>query len=140
MDSVIAFGARLLRWSADIDVHGHHSLRVASELLVTEVKAAHGEYRAGYNWPALATETVARKRTGDSPLLETGELRDSYGYGFLDHLTAEVGTDNPKALWMELGTAHVPPRPALGTAARLKEPEIVKLLGGGAVKALEIKR
>ena len=63
MDSVIAFGARLLRWSADIDVHGHHSLRVASELLVTEVKAAHGEYRAGYNWPALATETVADRKS-----------------------------------------------------------------------------
>ena len=87
-----------------------------------------GEYQPG--WPALQPETIARKTTGDSPLLETGELRDSIKWNSDKH-EAYVGTDNPKGIWHEFGTGQVtpiiPPRPFLGAAMVASEKEIHKI-------------
>jgi hypothetical protein len=44
-------------------------------LLEDSAKEALGTHEFG--WPPLQPETIARKATGDSPLLETGALRDS---------------------------------------------------------------
>jgi hypothetical protein len=68
-----------------------------------------------YNWPELAPSTLARK-AADTPLLETGELRDSIGVTIGDR-EASVGSNNDKAIWHELGTVHIPPRSFLMGAA-----------------------
>ena len=47
----------------------------ACRMVEKEAKRAIGTYL--FEWEPLKPETVARKTTGDSPLLETGELRDS---------------------------------------------------------------
>jgi phage gpG-like protein len=77
-------------------------LEKAAQIVEDEAKASLGEYQAG--WPKLKPQTIARKATGDSPLLETGDLRMSIEH----HVDAEahegyVGSNNPKARWHELG-------------------------------------
>jgi hypothetical protein len=84
-------------------------------------------------WPALQPETIERKAHGDTPLLETGELRDSISYTAPLHedgnTVGYVGSDNPKATWHQLGTGHIPPRPFLTIAAMGKEREIHEMMG-----------
>lgn len=85
-----------------------------------------------YGWAPLASETIERKATGDSPLLETGGLRRSIKYsvsGATGHWVAYVGSNDPKALWHELGTVRIPPRSFLAGAARQKEHLVRKICG-----------
>jgi len=91
-----------------------------------------GEYQPG--WPALQPETIARKATGDSPLLETGELRDSIKWNSDAH-EAYVGTDNPKGVYHELGTVTIPARPFLGAAVVASEKEIHKIFERNVARA-----
>ena len=94
-----------------------------------EAKTAIGTYR--FEWTPLQPETVARKARGDTPLLETGELRDS-----IEHIVGRegtevvgyVGTNNPIAKYHELGTRHIPPRSFLGEAAMRQEHKIHKMM------------
>ena len=108
------------------------SLKEAAEVIQTEAKRVIGTYE--YGWPPLKPETVARKQFGDTPLLETGELRDSIEIG--DDVIVEgkersiaVGSNNPKAIWHELGTATIPARSFLKGAAMRKEQEVQELVG-----------
>ena len=86
----------------------------------------------------MQPETIARKTTGDSPLLETGELRDSIKWNSDKH-EAYVGTDNPKGIWHEFGTGQVtpiiPPRPFLGAAMVASEKEIHKIFERNVARA-----
>lgn len=102
----------------------------SARIIRDEAKRVLGTY--DYGWPGLQPETIDRKETGDSPLLETGELRRSIKYsvhGTPGHWMAYVGSNNPKALWQELGTIHIPPRSFLAGAARHKEHEVHKICG-----------
>jgi hypothetical protein len=94
-----------------------------------EARAAVGTYAFG--WPPLKPDTIAQKATGDSPLLETGEMRDSIASRAEPTAIGaegEVYSGSPKAVWHELGTDRIPPRPFLGPALRiaaLSAPEII---------------
>lgn len=102
------------------------ALQQAGDLVAEEAKSALGTYR--YGWPALQPATVSRKSTGDSPLLETGELRGSIKAVVHSDEEAEVSSDSPKAGWHEFGTRKIPPRPFLGPAADAKRTEVEELL------------
>ena len=101
----------------------------ACRMVEKEAKTAIGTYR--YDWPRLEPETVARKAKGDTPLLETGELRDS-----IEHVVGRegtevvgyVGTNNPIAKYHELGTRTIPPRSFLGEAAMRQEHKILAMM------------
>lgn len=101
------------------------SLKKAAEIVQKEAKRVIGTY--DYGWPPLKEETIARKGA-DTPLLESGELRDSiekyidYGAG-----QAYVGSNNPKATFHELGTSRIPARSFLAGAAQAKEHEVHEL-------------
>ena len=83
-----------------------------------------------YDWPRLQPETIARKARGDSPLLETGALRASMQYSVdANGSMAVVGTNDPDALFQELGTVHIPPRSFLLGAALHKLDEVHKICG-----------
>jgi len=98
--------------------------RVVSE----ESKRVLGTY--DYGWPRLQPETIKHKATGDSPLLETGELRESIGYTVdEENHTVAIGTNDPNGKFMELGTSRIPPRSFLVAAAMAKEAEIQEILG-----------
>ena len=105
--------------SAAIPAAEHEALDHASKLVLKECRAVVGHYQesAGpFNaWATLAPATLARK-TADTPLLETGEMRDSYERTVGLH-EAHVGSNNDKAVWQELGTRSIPPRSVIGISA-----------------------
>src|SRR2546430_4626097 len=73
-------------------------------------------------------QTCALPIYGDTPLLETGEMRDSIHHHVDPHEPAGyVGTNNKIAVYQELGTDRIPPRSFLAGAATHKEHEIHEL-------------
>lgn len=125
--SIGAFTAFLAQWIATLPAAQKRALREASTAVIEEARSLPGHPQPG--WPALRPETVARKAAGDSPLLEMGEMRDSYGAKVVSATKAVVGSNDPKALWQELGTERgIPPRPVLKTAAVTKEREVRGIL------------
>jgi hypothetical protein len=47
----------------------------------------------------------------------------------VQHGVAYVGSNDPKAVWHELGTSRIPPQPFLGGAAAAKHDEIGEHIG-----------
>src|ERR1700733_4246166 len=92
------------------------ALETACKMIVAEAKSAIGTYT--FEWPQLAESTQAeRAREGypaNEPLLRTGEMRDSISYTIdKPGEEATVGSTSEIALWQELGTGKIPPRPFL---------------------------
>ena len=106
------------------------SVAGAEAALAIEVRAAGEAAKAmardmigrdtNYGWAPLAPSTLADKeRKGypvPSPLLRTGELRDSIE-AEAELLTAIVGSKDKRALYQEMGTRHIPPRPFIMPSA-----------------------
>jgi hypothetical protein len=136
-NSLADFAKHLTGIIAYADHAEHHALEHAARIVETEAKRVIGTY--DYGWPPLAPATQAdRARKGfsaDEPLLRTGEMRDSIqhtvyrrGAGFGAH-EAEVGSNNDKAVWQELGTSTIPARSFLAGAAVHSAPHAVAWLG-----------
>lgn len=115
----------------------HAALEKAAQLVEKTAKERIGtEYE---DWPELAASTLDEKaRLGYSipdPLLRTGDMRESIEHHTEIH-EAEVGSNEDKAVWHELGTSRMPARSFLASSARDKEDEIVEIVGGAVVIAL----
>ncbi len=104
-----------------------------------EAKERIGHYQAEMGpfpeWPLLASSTVAEKRSlgyadagNDNPLLRTGDMRDSI-YAWATPAAFIVGSHDPIALYQEMGTEHIPPRPFLGPALYKMTPYILTVMG-----------
>jgi phage gpG-like protein len=88
-------------------------------------------------WAPLKPETIARKDGVNSPLLESGELRSSIEWNADAH-EGYVGSNNPKAIWQELGTSRgIPPRPFISRAAIEMEGEVDKMAERAVAAAFE---
>jgi hypothetical protein len=74
----------------------HVGLEAAAKIVQAEAKRVIGSY--DYGWTPLKEATIARKANGDTPLLETGELRDSIEYTIVSDHEAQVGSNNDKAV------------------------------------------
>jgi phage gpG-like protein len=112
------------------------NLKLSSEAILTDwavtvrdrARKAIGTYK--YGWPSLGPEAVAKH--GDTPLLDTGELRDSISA--VVKMTgpgdgrAAVGSDLEKAVWHELGTKTIPPRSFLMESAVRSEKDLNKIV------------
>jgi phage gpG-like protein len=121
--SPLAFAAHLMVVQRNMSVAERGIVARATQMVWEEARRVIGE---GYpDWPALRPETLAHK-IANTPLLETGELRDSIAW-HAEGLHGEVGSDNDKALWHELGTSRIPPRSFLGGAAQHMGQEIEKM-------------
>jgi hypothetical protein len=128
------FAAHLLTFEADLHLTQDACVEKACRMVEKEAKSAIGTYKFG--WPPLQPETIAHKTTGDSPLLETGELKDS-----IEHVSGReggeavgyVGTNDPVAKYHELGTRTIPPRSFLGEAAMRKEHKIHEMMGKAVI-------
>lgn len=136
--SPMTFSSHLTMAALEMDHQQRLVLDRIGARMVSEIRSAIGSYR--YGWPALQPATVARKRNGDTPLLETGELRNSYAHTVVDAHTVDIGSDNPKAIWHEYGTGHVPPRPVLVPAAQAVEQEVVQMAAEALMQPLLIQR
>ena len=122
---IMNFVARLVRLGPAIDHAKRAALAKSGDEVVEEIKRVIGTYE--YGWPALADSTM-KKKSADTPLLETGELRESYGMVIISNDEVEVGSANPKAIWQEQGTERIPPRPVILGASVAKEKEIHKIV------------
>jgi hypothetical protein len=118
-------------------------LEKAAKAVQTEARAVIGEYQEAAGpfakWAPLADRTL-ETNTENTPGLVTGEMRDSIAT-HVDGDEAQIGSNDPKLLWFELGTVgpgdHVqPPRSVLGVAAIHSEKAIVELLGHGTARTL----
>jgi HK97 gp10 family phage protein len=128
-------GLMLAAGAVEIEEHRSHMMEKACVLLEDESKRVLGTY--DYGWPPLAPETIASKATGDSPLLETGALRDSITHNVdADGKDAYVGTDIEYAKYQEFGTSKIPARSFLGGALVAKHDELIDIFGHGVVKAI----
>ena len=129
--------AAILLSAAALEHEMHHTMKKVGELVEKEAKAAIGTYK--FKWPELAESTQEdRSRQGfpaNEPLLRTGELRDSIGHR-AEGASVSIGSNNDKAVWQELGTARIPPRPFLQGAALEKKDEILNMIGEDYVKRL----
>ena len=98
--------------------HKHEALGKVAEFVEADAQARFGTYQKG--WPELADATQAdRVQQGypaDAPLLRSGSLKDSYAHVVGDE-TANVGSNDPRAVWIETGTTKTPPRPEIARAA-----------------------
>lgn len=126
-NSLAAFAGHLAGMVVAVEHAKHQALEEASKLVLAEAKSLPGHPQP--EWPPLAASTIARKtQPASSVLLETGKLRDSYQRS-VGRNEARVGSNEDTAVFHELGTSKMPPRPVLITAARHEEGEIRHLLG-----------
>lgn len=106
-----------------VNSHLGRGLAAAAELIQNTARAKLGHYQPSVQhfdaWKELADFTkqdrVAKGFTENDPLLRTGELRDSIEnevHGF----EAVIGSASDVAVYQELGTDKIPPRPFLGPA------------------------
>lgn len=115
--------AKIRSVSVHMPTHQHAFLAKACVLYKDSAQHAIGTYQFG--WTPLAASTLARK-SADTPLLETGALRDSIEYQVLGPTDADVGTNHYVAAWQEGGTRTIPPRPFMGGALNAMEPQVLK--------------
>jgi hypothetical protein len=127
--TVLGFVRHLGVLEADMRAAEHAIIMKACIMVANAAKEALGTYEFG--WVSLKPETIARKVRGDSPLLETGKLKDSIQWR-AEGRHGEVGTDLDEGLWMEFGTSKIPPRSFLAAAAQQQEHLIHEM----AVKAV----
>lgn len=112
-NNINAFVLFLRQAATTQEQHMHEGLEKTGLLVEKAAKAAIGHY-GDNNWQQLAESTQAdRSRKGfapNDPLLRTGEMRDSISHHVSGHIVT-VGSDSNKAMWQELGTNRIPPRP-----------------------------
>jgi phage gpG-like protein len=120
------------RTAVEMDDIKRHCLQEGAELLAAEAKRAVDAYDA--NWTPSSPATSG----ADTPLFETGGLRDS-----IEHLVSEdaayVGSNDEAAFSQEFGTDTIPPRPFLSVVAAAKQVELEELVAS-RVEAVMKKR
>jgi phage gpG-like protein len=130
--SILEFVAKTKVIQYELEVVGHAVVARACELICAEAKRVLGT--EGYDWPALSPATLAHKMQSGM-LLETGELRGSIEWNSSGNEGA-VGSNLDKAVWHELGTARIPPRPFLAGAAMAMEEKIHKMAARAVVACI----
>jgi hypothetical protein len=98
MFSLLEAAAKMSAFSKNMEYCGEAVLTELAVLIRDKAKESLGSYHRG--WPKLAESTL-RNKAEDSPLLETGALRDSIGAKVFmhgkEHGHAYVGTDDMHA-------------------------------------------
>lgn len=118
------FARHLVAVAAQGEAVEHHVLKQATKIVRDDAQARIGTYQGAagpFNaWQPLANSTIADRInkgfTPNDPLLRSGELRDSIT-SQVHGDKAIVGSASDIALYQEVGTATIPPRPFLGPAA-----------------------
>lgn len=140
---MLAFAEHLATVAVGVKLAEQHILEKAGAMVEKRAREKIGEYQeqAGpfIAWPELAESTKAdRARQGypeDEPLLRTGEMRDSIGHT-VHESEVQIGSNDDKAVWQELGTEHIPPRSFLGGAMVESLPKINEMAGRDLVATL----
>ena len=128
--------AHVTDFAAHYETVNQDALEKAAKIIADDAKDRIGHYQSAvgpYNaWAPLSPSTqdtrVAKGYPADEPLLREGDLRASIDY-YVDGSSAFIGSDLDIALYQEIGTAKIPPRPFLGPAGYTKANEVAELLG-----------
>lgn len=131
--SVLEFAAHLRSIERDMHEVGPMIIEKACAMVCEEARRVLGTH--DYDWPELKPETIARKIRGDTPLLETGAMRDSITWT-AKGLEGQVGSDSQIAVWQECGTSKIPPRPFLAGAAQHMEKKIHKMAARATIAVM----
>jgi phage gpG-like protein len=132
--TLAGFAAKLGAIDRDLHEVGPAIIARACELVARQAKRVIGKQHE--LWPPLKPATIARKLRGNTPLLETGEMRDSIEWT-VHGLEGQVGSNNDKAVWHELGTSHIPPRSFLASSAISMEGRIHQMAERAVIAVLE---
>ena len=117
-------------------------LAKVGELAETLAASYPGHYQPG--WAPLAESTLKDKASKGfpvpSPLLRTGDMADSIKRE-LDpvDLSVTIGSSKKTALWQEIGTSRIPPRPFLALGMKNAIPLAEETFGAIAVEILKGK-
>ena len=141
--SLEAFAAHLAAIQLETFHAMKHGLEKVAEQVEKTAKEEIGTYQEGIGefdaWEQLADRTkedrLRKGFTENDPLLRTGELRDSISHQVHD-LEAAIGSDSDIAVYQEMGTAKIPPRPFLGTAVEHNKDRIKAIIGTAVVRGL----
>ena len=133
--------ARILTELAVMDGAEKDALEKAAQVVETEAKRVIGTY--DYGWAQLAPSTQKDREDkgypANEPLLRDGTMRDSIQHK-VEGKSAFVGSNEDIAVFQELGTSRIPPRPFLAGAAMHKGPEVAKIVGETVVGYLSGKK
>lgn len=146
-DSPGAFAQYLMAVAARLPAAQHEGLERAAQCVETEAKSLIGAYQQAAGpfeaWRELSDATRAeRVRLGypaDEPLLRTGDLRDSISHVVRGN-EASIGSNNPIAVYQEIGTSRIPQRSFLGISLIHRSRDVVRLLHEATAYALVGRR
>lgn len=137
MFSLLQFIAELPAIERDVQAAGPKIVEQACKIVQARARRTIGTNQE--MWAPLAESTIADKaRRGyatPKPLLRTGEMKDSIQYT-AKGLEGCVGSDLDRAYYQEMGTAHMPPRSFLRSAAIVSEDRIRRMATAAMVAAL----
>lgn len=141
--SLASFAMHLAVMELTVKKGLEHQLEKAAKVIEKTAKAEIGTYQEAIGdfdaWAELAQSTqesrASKGYTANDPLLMSGSLRDSIG-STVSGLEAAIGSNSDVAVWQELGTEKIPPRPFLGTAAEHSKNKVKKLIGHGVMHGL----
>lgn len=121
--NLVQAAAKFSQLSRDLNHVEELIIAKACKMVADEAKRVIGTY--DYGWPSLSASTL-RKKLHDTPLLETGAMRDSIGYTVRGK-EGHVGSNSDIAVYQELGTKTIPPRSFLVGAAMQQGKDIQKM-------------
>jgi phage gpG-like protein len=134
---ILGFIAELPAIERDLHAAGPMIVEKACQIVQRKAKSAIG--REHEMWVPLAPSTIADKQKHGyavpKPLLRDGTLRDSINYTVNDNEGC-VGSDDPVAVFQELGTSRIPPRSFLVSSAISSEDRIHRMAAAATMAAL----
>ena len=110
--TLLQFAAKVEAWKIDVDIALQAIVAEVALHIYHEAYNAIGTYKFG--WAPLGPQAIDKH--GDTPLLDTGQLRNSIGVT-IDKYQAWVGTNDKVMQYHEFGTSRMPARPVFGPAA-----------------------
>ena len=137
-DVTLSEMAAIFASAAALEAKGEKAgLEKAATIVEKAAKEAIGTYSFG--WVQLAESTQAdRARKGfapNDPLLRTGKTRASYEHQ-VQGRSAFVGSNSDIAMWDELGTSRMPPRPVLVPALLRNKEKVARAVGATLVSTM----
>lgn len=143
MKSLAEFEAQLAAALAAVVPAIEIGLDKVGTLALTLAEHYPGTYQPG--WPQLADSTLKDKAAQGfpvpSPLKRTGEMAASYRKELEPvELAVVIGSADKVALFQEIGTSRIPPRPVLSLAMTNSLPYAADVFGKIAVDLLRGKK
>jgi phage gpG-like protein len=136
--SLKAFAAHIERLAVASPVTLHETVVVACRVVERKAKDLIGHPQD--QWPPLADRTIADKqrlgftaKDDYSPLLRTGDLRDSISFE-VEGLKGVVGSTDQVMVYHEFGTKNMPPRSVLTLATVSSRKKLDAVFGAGAAR------